>query len=134
MEAGSFGTVINCMDGRIQAPARRFLRDRFAVDHVDVITEAGPVRILAEGYPESAVGAIRARLEISIEHHGSRKVAIVAHEDCAGNPVDREVQMIQLERSMRAVMDWFPDLAVIGLWIRPVDGVWVPEEIAPSSS
>ena len=131
MEHGNFGTVINCMDGRTQEPALRFLRDRFAVEFVDSITEAGPIRILAEGFPATTVDTIRARLEVSIEGHGSRKVAVVAHEDCAGNPVDREVQMIQLERSLRCVRDWFPGVEAIGLWIAPVDGVWVTEEVAP---
>ncbi len=129
MERGSFGTVINCMDGRTQAPARRFLRDRFDVDFVDSITEAGPIRILAEGFPASTVEAIRERLRISIEDHGSQAVAVVAHEDCAGNPIDREVQMVQLARSLRRLNEWFPDVEVIGLWMAPVDGVWVPEEI-----
>jgi len=129
MAGGTFGTVINCMDGRTQEPANRFLRDRFAVDFVDVITEAGPIRILSEGYPEDVLAGIRARLEISIEGHGSGQLAIVAHEDCAGNPVDKDVQMIQLKKSQAVVKDWFPGVDVIGLWIEPVDGVWVVGEV-----
>jgi hypothetical protein len=129
MERGSFGSVINCIDGRTQAPAQRFLRDRFAVDVVDSITEAGPIRILAEGFPFAAVESIKERLRVSIDGHGSQKVAVVAHESCAGNPVDREVQMVQLERSIRRISDWFPGVEVIGLWIAPVDGVWVPVEV-----
>jgi len=129
MAGGTFGTVINCMDGRTQEPANRFLRTRFAVDFVDVITEAGPIRILSEGHPEDVLGGIRARLTISIEGHGSRQVAIVAHEDCAGNPVDKDVQMIQLAKSLTVVKDWFPGVNVIGLWIEPSDGVWVTEKV-----
>lgn len=129
MSRDSFGTVINCIDGRTQAPARRFLRDRFGVKHLDTITEPGPIRVLAEGYPAATVEAIRARVQLSIEGHGSGAVAVIAHEDCAGNPVDRDVQMVQLERSLRRVREWFPAAEVIGLWMTPVDGVWVPEEV-----
>lgn len=124
-----FGTVVNCMDGRIQAPARRFLKDRFAVEYVDAITEAGPIRILAEGHPEAVVAGIRERLRVSVEAHDSGKVAVVAHAKCAGNPVDREVQMIQLDKSLRTIEGWFPGVEVIGIWIAPMDGVWVVEEV-----
>jgi len=130
MSAGSFATVINCMDGRTQEPARRFLRDRFAVDCVDVITEAGPCRILAEGRPTWTVDGIRARLGVSVDKHGSRGVAVVAHEDCAGNPVDRGGQLVQLAESLRLVRSWFPEVEVIGIWLAPVDWVWVVEEVS----
>ena len=129
MGQGLFGTVINCMDGRIQAPARRFLVDRFAVDYVDTITAAGPIRTLSEGHPEAVMAGIQRRLRVSIEGHHSCKVALVAHALCAGNPVDREVQMIQLEKSLQVIRGWFPTVEVIGIWIEPMDGVWVVEEV-----
>ena len=129
MAKGSFGTVINSMDGRTQDAANSFLRRRFAVDFVDSITEAGPIRNLAEGAPEATLAGIRARLGVSIEGHGSRQVAVVAHEDCAGNPVGKEIQMVQLDRSLRLVREWFPGVDAIGLWIEPRDGVWTAEEV-----
>ena len=45
----SFCTVVNCMDGRTQSPVNDHLRNRNQVEYVDTITEAGPVKALAEG-------------------------------------------------------------------------------------
>ena len=73
----SFYTAINCMDGRVQQPVLDYLRERFGVDHVDMITEPGPNRILAEGEPAHLVESIVSRLRISVEQHGSVGVAIV---------------------------------------------------------
>lgn len=44
----SFCTAINCMDGRVQLPVINFLMRRFSVEYVDSVTDAGPVKILAE--------------------------------------------------------------------------------------
>ncbi len=44
-----FGTVINCMDGRVQLPVIAYLQKRFNVTYVDTITEAGPNLLLAQG-------------------------------------------------------------------------------------
>ncbi len=43
-----FGTVINCMDGRVQFPVLEYLKHKYEVDLVDSITEAGPLKILSE--------------------------------------------------------------------------------------
>ena len=44
-----FCTAINCMDGRVQIPVITYLKERFKADYVDVVSEPGPNRILAEG-------------------------------------------------------------------------------------
>ena len=113
----SFGTAINCMDGRTQLPVNAFLKQQLEVDYIDTITEAGPVRILAEA-PESALTeSILNRVRISTGHHGSKCVAIVAHTDCAGNPVPDEVQIKQLDLAVRFVAAQCPGMRVLGLWI-----------------
>jgi len=115
----SFGTVINCMDGRVQLQVNEYLRDLWGVDHVDTITEPGPDGILGDRRPEILVGSILDRVAISIEKHGSRNVALVAHADCAGNPGDRACHMAQVARALHLLGERFPDAAVIGLWVGP---------------
>ena len=44
-----FCTAVNCMDGRVQLPVISYMMDRFGADCVDVISEPGPNRIIAEG-------------------------------------------------------------------------------------
>ena len=105
------------MDGRVQEPVCAWMRNRFGVDYVDTITEAGPVKILAENADDTAVQSIRRRVDISVGKHGSRVVALVAHHDCAGNPVDKEQQMQQLTLGIDTIVDWGFHVDVLGLWV-----------------
>ncbi|MCX7732408.1 MAG: hypothetical protein N2248_04520 [candidate division WOR-3 bacterium] len=118
MAGSQFVTAINCMDGRVQLPVIAWLKADTGADYVDNITEAGPVKILAEGRNRVLLGSIRRRVKISVERHGSSVVAIIAHHDCAGNPVDEKTQRRQLERAIRRVESWGLGVRVIGLWVN----------------
>lgn len=117
MSQRKFAVVINCIDGRVQLPVLDYLKREYGVDYVDNITEAAPVKILAERKTEEQLESIRARLKISTEKHGSEHLGIVAHHDCAGNPVDKETQLSQLRKSMETIRSWGFKGAVIGLWV-----------------
>ena len=87
----SFYTAINCMDGRIQESVASFIKKKKNVLFVDMITGAGPIRILSNkktGNLESIISCI----DISLKKHKSKGIAIVAHYDCAGYPVSDEEQ------------------------------------------
>jgi len=114
------------MDGRVQLPVIRFLQKRFAKAYVDLITEAGPIRILAEQTDRLKVESIHQRLEISVKYHSSQNLAVVGHYDCAGNPVGKEEQKIQIKESIRLLKKQFPQLNIIGLW---VDENWQVNEL-----
>jgi hypothetical protein len=101
-----FATAINCMDGRTQLPVIEWVKREHKVDYVDTITEPGPVRILATATDAAALESIKRRLSISVNKHGSTRVAIVAHADCAGNPVDKETQLRQLRLAAATVLSW----------------------------
>lgn len=113
-----FATVINCMDGRVQLPVIEWIKKNYFVEYVDVITEPGPVRILSENSDKLKINSIKERLEISIKKHGSNLVAIVAHHDCAGNPVEKSVQLDQLKSSVEFVKSMCSKVQVIGLWVN----------------
>jgi hypothetical protein len=125
MAHGVFGTAINCMDGRTQLPVNEYLKSRFKLDYIDTITEPGPVKILAENL--AGVASIEQRVKISVEAHGSQLISVVAHHDCAGNPVPKETQLKQLEAALKTVRTWNYQAQCIGLW---VDDKWqvVPVE------
>ena len=123
----SFCTAINCMDGRTQLPVNDFLRNKFSVDYVDTITEAGPVRILAEEQDSFLTESILKRNDISIHKHKSIAIAIVAHYDCTGNPVDKDRQLIQLESATRFIKEKYPEIEILGLWIN---SDWKTEQIS----
>ena len=114
---GSFATVLNCMDGRIQASAMLYLSERFGVDFIDTITEAGIVRFLSDEIDSPQCASTLASLRISMEAHGSRQIAVGAHDDCTGNPRPAEEQLRQLRDATEFLRDQFPQCEVIGLWI-----------------
>ena len=118
MTEGKFITAVNCMDGRVQLPIINYLRSKYSADFVDMITEPGPVKILAEKSPSVLLESIRDRLAISVEKHGSKILAVVAHHDCAGNPVEKSRQMEQLEKAMATIETWGYSITIIGLWVN----------------
>jgi len=125
----SFCTAINCMDGRVQLPVTTFLKQRFGVDYVDMITEPGPNRVLAKQTSLSLVESILARVRISVEKHGSTAVAIAGHHDCAGNPADEAAQTADTLAAVKYIRERctrYGDVALIGLW---VDGDGTVSEI-----
>lgn len=127
----TFGTVVNCMDGRAQLPVLTYLKERFGVDHVDNITEAGPDRILARRDDPTLVESICRRIEISRTKHGSRQLAIVGHADCGGNPVSAQEHHAQIREAVLFLRGRYPDMCVIGLWLNPA---WIVEEVVTESA
>ena len=41
MVEGKFATSISCIDGRIQLPLAKWIKENYLVDYVDTITEPG---------------------------------------------------------------------------------------------
>ena len=122
----SFCTAINCMDGRTQLPVIDFLKNRFDAQYVDSVTEPGPVLALSEQKDHQTVNSIIHRVVISVKKHTSKGIAIVAHYDCAGNPLEKNRQLKQLAASVKFIAEKFPAVPVIGLW---VDENWSVTEV-----
>ncbi len=114
--AGKFATAINCMDGRTQIPVNEWMRREFGVDYVDTITEPGTDGILSNPTHEK-LDSIRKRLLISVDHHGSRVVALVGHHDCAGNPGTREKHLQELKKGCERLALWGLSVRIVGLWV-----------------
>ena len=117
----TFCASIHCMDGRIQEPIIKYLKENYGITYVDTITEPGPCKILAENKDEISVNSIIERAKISIDRHGSKLIAISGHYDCAGNPCDEETQKKQIRESIKHLKNHYPEIKIIGLWI---DNEW----------
>jgi hypothetical protein len=115
------------MDGRVQDPVNHYLKTRFNVDYVDVVTEAGPNRIIGAECSYSLVQSIFERVKISVQRHGSIGIAIAGHHDCAGNPADKQEQVKQIEMAVQNIAKRFNHINIIGLWI---DENWQVSEVA----
>lgn len=73
---------------------------------------------------EPSIGWLRRKVSISIDHHHSQQIAVVAHAECAGNPVDRTIQLAQLRMAVQTVQAWQPTVTVVGLWVEPKAAQW----------
>lgn len=127
MSANQFATAINCMDGRVQMPVSEYIREIHGVNFVDMITEPGPNRKLSENVEKETIESIKRRVEISVNKHKSKLIAIVGHHDCAGNPVEMDIQIKQIHKACKVVESWKFSAQIIGLW---VDENWEVLEVA----
>ena len=109
--------AINCIDGRVQLPVLRFLKRRYRSPFVDVVTEPGPSRVLADQRDAAAVESIVRRVRASIRYHEARLIAVVAHHDCAASPLDQAGHQPLLEASVDWVSRQFPETETVGLWV-----------------
>lgn len=112
-----FATAINCMDGRIQMPVIEWMRKEYEMNYIDMVTEAGPNKILAEGKDKQKIESIKKRVEISINKHGSKLIAIVGHYNCAGNTGEKSTQLEEILSAIEMVKLWNFEIKIIGLWV-----------------
>ncbi|MFC1922251.1 carbonic anhydrase [Chloroflexota bacterium] len=113
----SFCTSICCIDGRIQLPVIAYLQNQFGVEFVDNVTESGPVGVLIKHHESRNAESIFKRVDVSIRAHASKGMAIVAHHDCAGNPVPDSQQVHQIQQCIEILSKRYPHMEVIGLWL-----------------
>jgi hypothetical protein len=118
--AKSFGTALNCIDGRTQIPVTNWLKENFDVDYVDLITVPGMDKVLSKGR-HNEISRLKNRVRISIKAHKSDVIAIVGHYDCAANDVSEHRHYVEILEAVEIVKDWGFEVRIIGLW---VDEFW----------
>lgn len=115
---GKFATSVTCMDGRIQLPLAKWIKENYSVDYVDAITEPGIDKKIAENLE---LESIKTKIGISINAHKSKLIVVSGHHDCAGNPVSEDEHISQIKKGVDVISSWNLDAKVIGVW---VDGSW----------
>lgn len=122
-----FACVINCMDGRVQDAVKDYMKQNYGVDYVDMVTEPGPNKILADASESSAqvnlavIEDIKKCVGVSVHHHNSKVIAIVGHFGCAGNPTEKAEQITHLISAKKTVENFGFSAEIILLW---VSGDW----------
>ena len=133
MAAGTFGTAINCIDGRAQQPVADWVRLHGLVEHVDMVTVPGADQVLGAGPADRAdrIARVREDVTLSVRAHHSEVVAIAGHQGCAAYPVSREEHIAAVRAAARVVRGWGLPARVVGLW---VNDAWVAEEVYDSAA
>ena len=113
-----FGTAINCIDGRTQEPVINFMKKKYDIDGVDMVTFPGADGIFSVRENLDKIEIIRRSVSISIEKHHSRVIAIVGHFDCAGNPGDKEHHYAHIRKALHEVSSWNFDAQIAGYYVN----------------
>ena len=132
----TFATAITCIDGRVQQPITDWVKLRFNVRHVDLITEPGPDKVLAEGNTEVISEIVRKAL-FSIKHHHSPIVVLAGHDTCAANPATQDEHLRQIVEGVRVLTSYNLPVRIVGLWLNErgsVDLVCDTTEAQPAGS
>ena len=118
MAEGKFATSVTCMDGRIQLPLAKWIKEKYSVDYVDAITEPGVDKKVSDN---SDLESIKQKVGISINAHKSELIVVSGHYDCAGNPVLDDEHKSQIKKGVEVISSWNTGAKVIGVW---VDDTW----------
>jgi len=113
-----FGTAINCIDGRTQEPVIDFMKQKYNIDGVDMVTFPGVDGVISNRENSNKMAIIRNAVSISIEKHLSGIIAIVGHFDCAGNPGNREHHYADIQKTVNEVSSWSFHAQVVGLYVN----------------
>jgi hypothetical protein len=113
-----FGTAINCIDGRTQEPVINFMKKKYDIDGVDMVTFPGADGIFSVRENLDKIEIVRRSVSISIEKHHSRIIAVVGHFDCAGNPGDKEHHYAHIRKALHEVSSWNFDAQIAGYYVN----------------
>lgn len=114
-----FGTVVNCIDGRVQYPVMDYLKRNYNIEFFDAANEAGPIKILTERTEKCRLYSLKEQIMTSLEEHESRFIAVVGHHDCTDNPVDRPEQEAQIEHTLEYLRKAFgSEITYLGLFVN----------------
>jgi len=113
------GTVINCIDGRVQYPVMNFLKKNYILTYFDAVTQAEPLKVLTEREDKCRLLSLKEQIRISLEVNGSKFIAVVGHHDCRGNPVERKVQERQIVDSLEYLRKAYGnEITYVGLYVN----------------
>ena len=114
-----FGTVINCIDGRVQYPVMDYLKKTYNLEFFDAANEAGPLLTLTKKTDKCRLISLKEQIRTSLEEHNSKFIALIGHHDCTDNPGDRSFQEGQMDEALIYLQRAFgEDLTLVGLYVN----------------
>jgi len=115
-----FAIAINCMDGRAQIPVINYLKEKFKVDYVDMVTELGPNKILSDNTDLQTVESIKEKVKFSVLTRKAKVIVVVSHYNCAGNLAGENDQKQHLRNAVNLIKEW-------NLPVETIEALWFDE-------
>ena len=116
--ASQFSCVINCMDGRVQSAVINYIVNKYGTPYVDVVTAAGPAKILAEHKKHRVIRNVKFRTSVSVTSHEAKHLLIAGHFDCALIDTSDEKQKEYILKAVEYVKRWHLDVEVHGIFVH----------------
>lgn len=130
-ENKTFATAVGCMDGRGQTPIAEFAKDRWGVDYVDTITDAGIVKHIAHTHNNEYLANIGTKIiDVSVGKHHSKGIVVWGHSECAGHPVEDEHQKSDVIKAAQRIRDMECGVEVVPVFVRYEDPNWIAESLS----
>jgi carbonic anhydrase len=124
--------VLCCFDHRISTAVRKFLRKQ-GIERADMIVVAGGAKTLASPRNDFERDFILEQVRMSIRLHGTKRVVVLSHSDCAtygglahfkgDQAAEAEHHREELLRAGELLTANFPGISVEPFFVK-FDGVW----------
>lgn len=136
--------VLCCFDHRISLAVREFLTQQ-KIERADMIVVAGGAKTLASPRNDFEQDFILEQVRISIRLHGTKRVLVMSHSDCAtygglahfkgDRDAEAEHHRAELLRAKDLLTANFPNIVVEPYFVK-FDGVWqvTESEVIPPAT
>lgn len=124
--------AIYCSDSRFGGPTEEFLQRYLGVAQVDrFIVPGGAGWLVLQESTLREYDVARKSLHFLVEHHGLRRIFLVAHRDCgfyqalrpaASGAERRALQEADLREAARVLSAWFAEISVAAYYADVVEG------------
>ena len=124
--------VLCCFDHRISTAVRKFLK-KHGIERADMIVVAGGAKTLASPRNDFEQDFILEQVRMSIRLHGTKRVLVMSHSDCAtygglvhfkgDQAAEAEHHREELLRAGELLAVHFPGISVEPYFVK-FDGVW----------
>lgn len=124
--------AVYCSDNRFGGPTEEFLQRYLGVGQIDrFIVCGGPAWLVLREDTLREYEVARKSLHFLVEHHGLRRILLVAHQDCgfykalrpeASEAERRILQEADLQEAARVLSAWFAGISVAAYYATVVEG------------
>ncbi len=120
--------LITCMDFRLRPEIWKWMEKEGYVGDCDVVSVAGAGKGIADG--DEAGNVLLRQIDVSCKLHEARQIIFLHHSDCgaynssydfADAAEEKEKQLADMEKSMSAIKEKFPDSEVLLIWAELKD-------------
>ena len=125
-----YATAISCIDGRARDPLSDWMKQKYLVHYVDLITEPEADAYIVRAAPEQ-LAILRQKIGYSMNEHHSEIVVISAHHDCAKGAMSDSDRRRQLKQASQIIAAFELPVQVVGVWLNEQ---WQCEIIYDSSA